>query len=372
MKRLVFIILTTLFLVGQPSVFVFSQETETVQNETTELSKREQRILNRQQKKEEKAQLKEAKKTQNQQIEEPQEDNSENFQPQPEEEEIEILPVHGQVTEISNSGNTHSDNEIEAISSSEQEIKVSKNNEQPTEPFPTWGWFVIAGVIILIYTVYRFDKYLSQKFGHNVYPASIFCFLLSMSDFIFFLGLFAVEDGVLGEISAHVWYALFIVNTIILYIYNLRKTNWKLAIINVFLQVAGWIFYVIIVIIRKVRNEASKPEIDASIRKVRNETSKPETTKQSTSSKKQPPKTEYYCEYCGKSFKSVRSLTVGKCIKHPDGGFNGSHKLFEGSSKSEYTCKYCGRSFRSMRSLTVGKCIKHPAGGFKGPHAPAL
>ena len=80
----------------------------------------------------------------------------------------------------------------------------------------------------------------------------------------------------------------------------------------------------------------------------------------------------YYCEYCGHKFTSVRQLTSGTCPRHPDGSNKGRHKLYEGSEKSEYTCKYCGKKFPSIQVMVGGQCVNHPKGENKGHHAPAL
>jgi len=40
--------------------------------------------------------------------------------------------------------------------------------------------------------------------------------------------------------------------------------------------------------------------------------------------------------------------------------------------KAEYVCKYCGRKASDLRTLTVGKCLRHPLGSLKGYHSPAL
>lgn len=82
--------------------------------------------------------------------------------------------------------------------------------------------------------------------------------------------------------------------------------------------------------------------------------------------------THYYCKYCGQKFPTISSLTSGRCIKHPDGSYEGRHALYEGSEKSQYACKYCGQKFSTISSLTSGKCIKHPDGSYKGRHSPAL
>ena len=78
--------------------------------------------------------------------------------------------------------------------------------------------------------------------------------------------------------------------------------------------------------------------------------------------------TNYYCEYCGRKFPSVRALTNATCLRHPDG--KGKCKLYEGSEKSKYTCKYCGRLFSTLTGLTGATCLRHPSG--KGKCAPAL
>ena len=82
--------------------------------------------------------------------------------------------------------------------------------------------------------------------------------------------------------------------------------------------------------------------------------------------------TSYYCEYCGKKYSSVQSLTAGWCSRHPNGINKGKHKLYEGSEKQEYTCKYCGRSYNNLTMLTAGWCNRHPNGINKGRHAPSL
>lgn len=79
-----------------------------------------------------------------------------------------------------------------------------------------------------------------------------------------------------------------------------------------------------------------------------------------------------YCEYCGTYANNVRSLSSGKCLRHPDGPFKGFHKVYEGSEKTQYCCKYCGTTFSNIKSLTSNKCLKHPDGPFKGKHSPAL
>lgn len=80
----------------------------------------------------------------------------------------------------------------------------------------------------------------------------------------------------------------------------------------------------------------------------------------------------YYCEYCGKKFLDVRTLTSGTCTYHPDGSNKGPHKLYEGTEKSKYTCKYCGKQFPSIQVMVGGQCVNHPNGTNKGRHAPAL
>ena len=80
----------------------------------------------------------------------------------------------------------------------------------------------------------------------------------------------------------------------------------------------------------------------------------------------------YYCEYCGTKYDSVRTLTTLSCYRHPDGANRGKHKLYEGSEKAEYTCKYCGHQYQDLVTLTTLSCFRHPNGANKGKHSPAL
>lgn len=80
----------------------------------------------------------------------------------------------------------------------------------------------------------------------------------------------------------------------------------------------------------------------------------------------------YYCEYCGMPFSSIRALSACRCSKHPLGSNKGYHKLYEGSEKPQYTCKYCGMKFSTIRAMTGSRCHKHPSGSVQGYHSPAL
>lgn len=81
---------------------------------------------------------------------------------------------------------------------------------------------------------------------------------------------------------------------------------------------------------------------------------------------------KFYCEYCGKDYNSISSLTASNCVRHPNGVNKGKHKLYEGSEKSKYTCKYCGKEYNSISSMTASNCVRHPNGVNKGKHSPAL
>lgn len=83
-------------------------------------------------------------------------------------------------------------------------------------------------------------------------------------------------------------------------------------------------------------------------------------------------KPNYYCEYCGRKFDSVRTLTGLYCTRHPNGANRGKHKFYEGSEKSEYLCKYCGKQFRTIQEMVGVACTRHPKGSIKGNHSPAL
>ena len=80
----------------------------------------------------------------------------------------------------------------------------------------------------------------------------------------------------------------------------------------------------------------------------------------------------YYCEYCGRKFTNVRSMSGLRCPHHPNGENKGFHKMYEGTEKSQYTCKYCGRQFKTIMELTRLNCHRHPNGENKGRHGVAL
>ena len=79
---------------------------------------------------------------------------------------------------------------------------------------------------------------------------------------------------------------------------------------------------------------------------------------------------DYYCEYCGRRYSSVRELTGNKCPRHPEGTNKGFHSLYEGSEKSSYACKYCGRTYKSIHDMSQNPCSRNPQ--LCGYHLPAL
>ena len=95
-------------------------------------------------------------------------------------------------------------------------------------------------------------------------------------------------------------------------------------------------------------------------------------TKTNTSLKSNMETKNYYCEYCGHKFPTVRMLVSATCSRHPDGSNKGKHKLYEGTEKSAYTCRYCGKQFHSILSMAGVPCSYHPKGSNKGNHSPAL
>lgn len=80
-------------------------------------------------------------------------------------------------------------------------------------------------------------------------------------------------------------------------------------------------------------------------------------------------KQKNFCEYCGKEFDNIRDMAINSCKKHPDGIYEGSHKLYEGSIKSKYECKYCGKKEKTIYDLVSSKCKHSPYGGW---HIPRL
>ena len=78
-------------------------------------------------------------------------------------------------------------------------------------------------------------------------------------------------------------------------------------------------------------------------------------------------KEKYTCEYCGKEFGNIQDMAINSCKKHPDGIYEGSHKLYEGSTKSRYECKYCGKTAKSIYDLVSSKCKHSPNDGWHRP-----
>ena len=39
---------------------------------------------------------------------------------------------------------------------------------------------------------------------------------------------------------------------------------------------------------------------------------------------------------------------------------------------ANFYCEYCGNRFNSVKILTSQNCMRHPNGNYKGYHAPAL
>ena len=223
---------------------------------------------------------------------------------------------------------------------------------QETNSVLIWGGCIIVGIIVFIYAIYKYDKYLSREFGYEIF--SVINFILPIILFLFLL--FYYEDlGNVKILGMDVFLVLTILGVLFLYIYNLIKTNWFLAIINVII-ILSWIPCIIIYIIESLKSESS-------------------TSSNNQINDDQPSK-NYYCEYCGRKFESVKDLTRFDfyCHRHPNGQNKGNHKLYEGSEKNEYTCKYCGRKFKSLAELTRFDfyCHRHPNGQNKGNHKPAL
>ena len=136
----------------------------------------------------------------------------------------------------------------------EQDNNVNQTNEKSNKSFPTWGWIVIIGTIALVYTSYQYNKYLYVKFTYNIFSLSTIVSLLLSFGTIYFLN-YSInhnETGVMWGIPNDTFKFLLITTLILtigfLYYYNLRKTNWYLAIINVIIQtVAVGVFVVLLI-----------------------------------------------------------------------------------------------------------------------------
>lgn len=136
----------------------------------------------------------------------------------------------------------------------EQDNKIYQTNENSNKSFPTWGWFAIIGTIALVYTTYQYKKHLYKKFTYNIFSLSTIVSLLLSFGTISFLN-YSInhsETGVMWGIPNDTFKFLLITALIltigILYYYNLRKTNWYLAIINIIIQsVAVGVFVVLVI-----------------------------------------------------------------------------------------------------------------------------
>ena len=65
----------------------------------------------------------------------------------------------------------------------------------------------------------------------------------------------------------------------------------------------------------------------------------------------------FYCKYCGREEKDVRTLVNGNCVKSP----SKKHVTYEGSNTNPFICKYCGREEKDLKVLVNGYCSKSPS-----------
>lgn len=172
--------------------------------------------------------------------------------------------------------NANSSNEYTEKSTTlnnEQGNSVSQTNEKSNKSFPTWGWFAILGTIVLGYSTYLYKKHLYEKFTYNIFSISTIVSLLLSFGTISFLN-YSINHsvtGVMWGIPNDTFKFLLITALILtigfLYYYNLKKTNWYLAIINIIIQtVAVGVFVIIAIgwIIMKVLGSKSATDTQSS------------------------------------------------------------------------------------------------------------
>jgi len=239
----------------------------------------------------------------------------------------------------------------------------AEGDKVETSSFPIWGWFVIVGIIVGIYVCYRYSQYLWQEFNYDL--TSKYSLWLSIIPLILFLGYFGgkIEMQILGM---NAFLFLLILTILTFYIFNAIKTNWTLAIVNVFLQIT-WIPVLITAIVEHFTSgRASSTQSTSSNNRQLRDSAKTESqvNKESTS-KKQQKAVKYYCKWCGFESPSLNGLTFAHCKHNPYGD---KHELYEGGEKSEYVCKYCGHKKPNLRSLCSGVCNRSS----DGRHHPAL
>ncbi len=108
---------------------------------------------------------------------------------------------------------------------------------------PPWGWLIV-GIVVLYFLLRQYDKYLYKEFSNQLFSkTNIFSMLLSFGAGLFLY--YLIDESKTQEIwgytsSTYVTlFKLLVVVTIVgLYIYNLKKTNWFFALINVLILVA--------------------------------------------------------------------------------------------------------------------------------------
>lgn len=63
-----------------------------------------------------------------------------------------------------------------------------------------------------------------------------------------------------------------------------------------------------------------------------------------------------YCKWCGRSYPSIRQMTINSCNRNPP---SKRHELYEGGEKTKYECKWCGRSYPSLGQMAINSCNKN-------------
>ena len=267
MNRFLLITLAVCVLTGINPIAVFSQN-DTIQSETT-LSKKELRKLKKQQAKVEKVPVNENVKIQV--------DSSENFQEQPKiqevEEQVDTQSTRYQKPKVNDSSISQPNNYKSISSNENQNIHISKSYQKTKKSLPDWVWFALIIGAILVFATFGYRKKILQKFAYNIFSIPIIVILfLSFGSILLLQYLLAQSStGELWGITSKEFYIVLIIALVliigILYYYNLKKTNWYLAIINVVVQsVAVGVFVILTIgwIILKFLSNKSSPDTQSN------------------------------------------------------------------------------------------------------------
>ena len=119
---------------------------------------------------------------------------------------------------------------------------------------------------------------------------------------------------------------------------------------------------------KKMKSNIKKSETKSKKQNTKREKERKETVQKNKTKEKLPlqktkeiPKKEtpvVFCKNCGDSSSSVRTLVINTCKIGKRKG--DKHVPFDGPPKKEFTCKHCGRSFPRIRAMIITNSCTSP------------